>query len=87
MKKYKLKETLYHDADYESVENYKVDNKWRLFAKKGQIAERFVLNEELREEYCIDDDPMWKIIYIFNNGNYILCQDEYSDYFEEVKNG
>ena len=80
---WKLKHTLYADEDFETVDTYKWNENYKLFAKKGQIAERKELTEELREEYCIGDD-FWKTIYIFKNGNYILCQDEYSEDFEAV---
>lgn len=81
---WKLKHTLYADEDFETVDTYKWNENYKLFAKKGQIAERKELTEELREEYCIGED-IWKTIYIFKNGNYMLCQDEYSDDFEAVK--
>lgn len=81
---WKLKHTLYADEDFETVDTCKWNENCKLFAKKGQITERKELTEELREEYCIGED-IWKTIYIFKNGNYILCQDEYSDDFEAVK--
>lgn len=80
---WKLKWAMYADEDYETVENCKWDDNYKLFARKGQVAERFELTEELREEYCIYD-KMWKTMYLFNNGSYILCQDEYSDNFVAV---
>lgn len=77
---WKLKWTLYADEDYETLEPYKWDKNYTLFAKKGQIAERFEITDEIRDEYCIYD-YMWKTIYIFNNGKFLLCQEEYSDDF------
>lgn len=80
---WKLKHSLYADEDFETVDTYKWNDYYKLFAKKDQIAERKELTEELREEYCISDE-IWKTIYIFKNGNYILCQDEYSDDFTKI---
>lgn len=80
---WKLKHSLYTDEDSETVDTCKWNENYKLFAKKGQIAERKELTEELREEYCISDH-IWKTIYIFKNGNYILCQDEYSDDFTKI---
>lgn len=80
---WKLKHSLYADEDFETVDTYKWNENYKLFAKKDQIAERKELTEELREEYCISDE-IWKTIYIFKNGNYILCQDEYSDDFTKI---
>lgn len=80
---WKLKHSLYADEDSETVDTCKWNYYYKLFAKKGQIAERKELTEELREEYCISDE-IWKTIYIFKNGNYILCQDEYSDDFTKI---
>lgn len=80
---WKLKHSLYTDEDSETVDTCKWNDYYKLFAKKGQIAERKELTEELREEYCISDE-IWKTIYIFKNGNYILCQDEYSDDFTKI---
>lgn len=80
---WKLKHSLYADEDSETVDTYKWNENYKLFAKKDQIAERKELTEELREEYCISDE-IWKTIYIFKNGNYILCQDEYSDDFTKI---
>lgn len=78
---WKLKWSLYADEDYEIIETYKADENYKLFAKKGQIAERLEITDEIREQYGIYDD-MWKTIYIFKNGNYLLCQEEYSgDFF------
>ena len=77
---WKLKWTLYADLDYEILENYKADENYTLFAKKGQIAERFEITDEIRDEYCIYDN-MWKTIYIFNNGKFLLCQEDYSGDF------
>ena len=81
---YKLKWSLYNDSDYDILETCKLDDDYELFAKKGQIAERFELTEDLREEYCISD-PMWKTIYVFKNCKYLLCQEKYSEDFEPVK--
>ena len=83
---YKLKCSLYNDKDYECLENWKVDDDYKLFARKGQIAERFDLTDNLRDEYCINDS-MWKTIYVFTNGKYLLCQDDYSEHFEKVVEG
>lgn len=80
---WKLKHSLYADEDSETVDTCKWNDYYKLFAKKDQIAERKELTEELREEYCISD-KIWKTIYIFKNGNYILCQDEYSDDFTKI---
>lgn len=80
---WKLKHSLYTDEDSETVDTYKWNENYKLFAKKDQIAERKELTEELREEYCISDE-IWKTIYIFKNENYILCQDEYSDDFTKI---
>ena len=80
---WKLKHSLYADEDSETVDTCKWNEYYKLFAKKDQIAERKELTEELREEYCISDE-IWKTIYIFKNGNYILCQDEYSDHFTKI---
>ncbi len=77
---WKLKHTLYYDEDGETAENYKLDDNYKVLAKKGQIAERFELNDEVREEYGIWD-KMWKTIYVFCNYNYLLCQDDYCDDF------
>lgn len=80
---WKLKCSLYADECNETLDTCKWNDDCKLFARKGQIAERKELTEELREEYCIGDD-IWKTIYIFKNGNYLLSQDEYSDDFEAV---
>lgn len=80
---WKLKHALYADEDDETLDTYKWNDKCKLFAKKGQVAERKELTEELREEYCISDD-IWKTIYIFKNGNYLLSQDDYSEDFEAI---
>ena len=34
--------------DYEIIETYKADENYTLFAKKGQIAERFEITDEIR---------------------------------------
>lgn len=80
---WKLKYTLYCDEDYECVENYKVNDDWKLFAKKGQVAERIELTDENRGDYCAWEE-IWRVAYAFNNGNYVLCQDDYSDDFTAV---
>ena len=81
---WKLKHSLYTDWDYEGLSEYKCENTDILFARKGQIAERHELTEELREEFC-EWDEQWKTIYIFKNMNYLLSREEYSDDFEPVK--
>lgn len=81
---YKLKLSLYADEDYETLEPYKWDEHYSLFAKKGQIAERIEITEEIRDEYCISDN-MWRFMYLFKNGNYVLCQEDYSNDFEPLK--
>lgn len=82
-KKYKLKYSLYCDEDYECLDTCKLDDDYILFAKKGLIAERFELTEEVREEYCVYDKE-YKTLYLFKNGNYLLSQADYSEDFEEV---
>lgn len=73
---WKLKWSLYADEDYQILETYKADENYTLFVKKGQIAERLEITDEIRDEYCIYDE-MWKTMYLFNNGKFLLCQDEY----------
>lgn len=80
---WKLKYALYADEDGGTLDTCKWNDNCKLFAKKGQVAERKELTEELREEYCVGED-IWKTIYIFKNGNYLLSQDDYSEDFEAI---
>lgn len=84
---WKLKESLYRDSDYYAVDNYKAGDDWKLFVKKGQIAERIVITEEVIDQYCLDNSEIWKTLYVFNNGNYVLSQDDYCDYFIPINKG
>ena len=80
---YKLKYSLYYDEDGDVALPYRYDNTYKLLAKKGQLAERFELTDELREEHSIYY-PMWKYIWIFRKGcNYLLTQTENCDDFEK----
>lgn len=84
MGKYKLKTSIYYDEDGDSTFDYKWDSTYKLLAKKGQIAERYELTDELREEYSVYD-KMWKYIWVFNKGpSWLLTQDKNCDYFEKV---
>ena len=80
-KLYKLKTSLYYDEDGEIALPYRWDDGYKLLAKKGQLAERFELTNELREEYSVYD-PMWKYIWVFKNNSYLLTQDENCEDFE-----
>lgn len=83
--KYKLKYSLWYDPDGDHCVDFRWDESYKLLAKKGQIAERIVITEEVIEEYCLDRSEIWKTMYLFNNGNYLLSQEEYSKDFERVK--
>ena len=81
---YKLKHSLYYDEDGDVALPYRYDNTYKLLAKKGQLAERFELNDDLREEHSVYD-PMWKYIWSIKKGSsYLLTQDKESDDFEKV---
>ena len=81
---YKLKYSLYFDEDGDCVLPYKWDNTYQLLATKGQLAERFELTDELREEYGIYD-KIWKYIWVFTKGcKWLLTQDKECDDFEKV---
>lgn len=81
---YKLKHSLYFDEDGDCALPYKWDDTYQLLARKGQLAERFELTDELREEYGVYD-KMWKYIWVFTTGsNYLLTQDKETDDFEKV---
>lgn len=79
---WKLKHSLYVDEDYGTLDDYKWNDDCKLFARKGQVAERFEITEELRNEYLVVGDM--KTIYIFRNGKYMVCKDDYSDDFIAV---
>ena len=84
MEKYKLKTSIYYNEDGDSTFDYKWDSTYILRARKGQIAERYELTDELREEYSVYD-KMWKYIWVFNKGHsWLLTQDKNCDYFEKV---
>lgn len=81
---WKLNTSLWVDDDEYAVLDWKPDETYRLFARKGQIAERKEITDEIREEYCITES-MWKTIYIFEKGNnWILEQREFCDWFDAV---
>lgn len=81
---FKLKNSLYFDEDGETTYPYRWDEYSQLLAKKGQLAERFKLTDELREEYGIHD-KMWQYIWIFNSGcKWVLTQDEECEDFVKV---
>lgn len=81
---YKLKHSLYYDEDGDIALDYRWDDTYKLLAKKGQLAERFELNDELREEYSVYD-KMWKYIWVFKSGHHwLLTQDKETDDFEKV---
>ena len=81
---YKLKHSLYYDEDGDIAVPCRYDDTYKLLARKGQIAERFELTDELREEYSVYD-KMWKYIWLFNSGcNWLLTQDEECEDFEKV---
>lgn len=83
--KYKLKTSLYYDDDGDIALPYRWDDGCHLLAKKGQIAERFELTDELREEYCVYD-TMWKYIWLFEKRcNYLLTQESECEHFEEIR--
>lgn len=80
---WKLKCSMYADPYDDTLDNCKWDNDWSLYLKKGQIAKRFELTEEVREKFGVYDD-LWKSIYVFKNNKYLLSQDEYSDDFATI---
>ena len=81
---YKLKHSLYFDEDGECVLPYKWDNTYQLLARKGQLAERFELTDELREEYGVYD-KIWKYIWVFTKScSWLLTQDKECDDFVKV---
>ena len=82
---WKLKTSLYVDEDdNDSICNFKWNDNYKLFKKKGQIAERKEYTEALQEEYPDRSDCDFKSIYIFRDGSYLLSQEEFSDDFESV---
>ena len=76
---YKLKTSLYSNYDDEVVSdspdfcNGKLEDGWNLFAKKGQVAERVEIDDDLRNETNIDN--IYKTMYKFKNGHYVLFQE------------
>lgn len=83
--KYKLKTNLYYDDDGDVVLPYRWDEYSHLLARKGQIAERVELTDELREEHGVYD-TMWKYIWLFQKGcSYLLTQESDCEHFEEIK--
>ena len=63
---------------------FKWDYTYKLLARKGQLAERFELTDELRDKYSAYRS-MWKYIWVFTTGHsWLLTQDKECDDFEKV---
>ena len=91
---YNLKTTLYFNEYYDAVDdspdycNNKLEAGWKLFARKGQLAKRIEITDEIREEYSFDN--IYNYMYQFKNGYYVLFQnDDLKEelWFEKVNKG
>lgn len=52
--------------------------------RKGQVAERILINNEIREQYKITDNK-WVAMYLFRNGKFILSANYYNANFKEAE--
>ena len=52
--------------------------------RKGQVAERIVITDEIRQLYNTTDTK-WLTMYLFKNGKFILCEHPYNANFKELE--